>query len=158
MSRIRLAEGYTPRPVTSLGVLEHAGWHMKLIGISYRDAQPRPELVDAAGRAARAVLPVPAVTPNRYGLGFVGIHDGRGACFVFVDWWEAENELHHHTFTAPQGAPEELVEVTGSGFAACAWDLAVMSHERDAWVRTVLANPAGPDPDGYLATRLAGHV
>jgi hypothetical protein len=158
MSVIRIAEGYAGRPVTSLGTLDYAGWQLKLVGISYLDAEPRPALVDAAATAARAVLPMPAVTPDRYGLGFVGIHDGRGACFVFVDWWEAENELHHRTFTAPHDAPDRLVEVTGSGFAACAWDLAVISFERDAWVRTILANPTGPDPEAYLASRLIGQI
>ena len=153
-----LAEGYDPRPVSDLGTFEHGGWTMKLIGIAYHGPRPRDALVQAATMAAAHILPQPAVTDQRYGTGFIGIHDGRGACFCFVDWWEAENELHHHTLLAPSEQPAALEEVTGTGFIACAWDLAVIAHERQAWVETVLANPGGPDLDAYLARRLTGRI
>lgn len=34
------------------------------------------------------------------------------------------------------------------------WDLDVIRFERDAYVRCVLADPAAPDLDDYLARRL----
>jgi hypothetical protein len=43
-------------------------------------------------------LPQRAITPSRYGAGFLRIHVGCGANFVFVDWWAEEKELHHHVF------------------------------------------------------------
>jgi len=155
---IVISEGYEPRAVSDLGTFESGEWRLKLAGISYRDDRPRPALVEAALRSASKVLPEPAITPTRYGVGFVGIHDGRGACFCFVDWWEEENELHHHTFLAPPEAPASLAETTGTGFIACAWDLAVVSHERQAWIDHVLANPRGPDVDAYLRQRLSGRI
>ena len=156
MPHITLTEDYRPRRFTDLGTLEHDGWMLKITGIAYHSAEPRPELVEASLVVARDVLPRPAVSDDRYGIGYLGIHDGRGACFTFVDWWEAENELHHHTFTAPWDEPAGLEDVTGHGFVACAWDLALISHERQAWVTHVLANPNGPDLDAYLAQRLVG--
>ncbi len=156
--RLVLAEGYDPRPVSDLGTFEHGGWRMKLIGIAYHGLRPRNVLVQSATEAAGRIPPQPAVTVQCYGIGFIGIHDGRGACFCFVDWWEAENELHHHTLLAPSEQPAALEEVTGTGFIACAWDLAVAAHERQSWVETVLANPRGPDLDAYLARRLTGRI
>jgi len=158
MTAITLTEGYTPRPFSDLGTVHSHGWRVKVTGIAYHSPRPRQELVDATLELAGSVLPQPAITASRYGVGFVGVHDGRGACFSFVDWWESENELHHHTFTSPWDKPGELVDVTGQGFAACAWDLALISHERQAWVDHVLANPHGPDLDGYLADKLEGRI
>ena len=35
----------------------------------------------------------------------------------------------------------------------CVWELVVAAAERQAWIDSVLANPAGPDIERYLATR-----
>jgi hypothetical protein len=95
---------------------------------------------------------------DRYGVGFMGVHDGRGANFVFVDWWANEDELHHHAWLSSKEKPGALL-VTGPGdFTACAWDLAVIAHERAAGVRHVLARAQGPDIDAYLADRLNDDV
>jgi hypothetical protein len=69
--------------------------------IAYRRDSARQELIEAAEAVAADTLPTPAITPTRYGVGFLGIHDGRGAGLVFVDWWENENDLQHHVFLSP---------------------------------------------------------
>jgi hypothetical protein len=76
---------------------------------------------------------------------------------VFVDWWEQENELHHHVFFSSSEEPGALRAGTAADPIACAWDLAVVAHERSAWVRHVLAADL-PDVDAYLADRLSGAV
>lgn len=50
--------------------------------------------------------------------------------------------------------PQLLKYMTPTGLIACVWDLRVMWFEREAWVETVLANPAGPDIEQYLLRRL----
>ncbi len=93
-----------------------------------------------------------------YGLGFLGVHQGRGANFVFIDWWADENELHHHVYVSSPSAPERLEYGMPTGPIACVWDMVVMSFERQAWLETILNNPAGPDPEAYLARRLDAMV
>ena len=155
---ITLAEPYVRRSVRSLDLLTVNDWRLKVYGITYRGERPIQELVAAAVAAAQQRLPHPAVTSDRYGVGFVGAHDGRGANFVFVDWWENEDELHHHAWLSSKQEPARL-RVTGpDDFTACSWDLAVIGHERAAWVRHVLARAEGPDLDAYLADRLHGEV
>lgn len=155
---ITLGERYSPRPVRPLPLFEVEGWRLKVHSIAYQGELARPELVEAAHRVAAEVLPRPAVGAGRYGVGFLGVHDGRGATFVFVDWWADENELHHHAFTSPLDRPGELVATGMDALIACAWDLAVIGHERAAWVETVMANPGGPDLDAYLARTLTADV
>jgi hypothetical protein len=155
---IKLAEPYGPRSVRSLDLLTVDGWRLKLYGITYRGERPVQGLVDAAVAAAQKRLPRPAVTTDRYGVGFVGAHDGRGANFVFVDWWANEDELHHHTWLSSKDEPGTLRATGPDDFTACSWDLAVIGHERAAWVHHVLARAQGPDLDAYLADRLHGEV
>jgi hypothetical protein len=154
MHTFTLQEPYQPRPIRCLGVWEVDGWQIKTYGIAYRLASPRAELIAAAQQIARRTLPHPAITDQRYGVGYVGIHDGRGANFVFVDWFADENELHHHVFIGPSDQPARLEVMTRDQPIACVWDMQVMAFERQAWLDTVLINPRGPDLSAYLACQL----
>lgn len=155
---IELGEPYAPRPIRDLGLWTLQDFRMKAYGIAYRRASPRPGLVAAARAVAARCLAEHAGGGNHYGVGYVGVHDGRGAAFVFVDWWVDENELHHHVFVAPAETPEMLAERTASGLSACVWGLAVIAHERQAWLDTVLCGKPGPDVDAYLLRRLDAEV
>lgn len=153
-----LQSTYRTRPVRCLEIWEANGWRIKVYGIAYNRPLPRAELIIAAKRAAASVLPQPAVGAGRYGVGFLGIHDARGGCYVFADWWADENELHHYVFTAPEDRPEALVPLSPTGPAACVYDLAVIGFEREAWLDAVLNNPAGSDLERYLQMQLNGEV
>ena len=149
-----LKEPYSPRPIRFLELWEEAGWRVKVYGISYRDEHPRAALVAAAKLVARERLPQPAVAEHRYGVGFMGVHEGRGANFVFVDWWADENELHHHVYISSPDDPCDLRYSMPDDPLACVWDLRVLSFERQAWLNAVLKNARGEGLDDYLARRL----
>ena len=151
-STVTLAEPYAKRPIRFLELWEESDWRLKVYGISYGPDGPRPELIETAKNLARERLPQPAITPGRYGVGVLGVHDGRGANFVFVDWWANENELHHHNWTSP--SYEMHAMVASEGAVLCVWDARVIEFERAAWIDTVLKNPAGPNLEAYLARRL----
>ena len=151
---LKLQEPYQTRPIRFLELWEEAGWKLKVYGIAYRRAFPRPELVQAAKRIAQPHLQQAASPGQGYGVGFLGVHDGRGANFVFLDYWADENELHHHVYISPSDQPAQLEYATPSGLIACVWDLRVLCFERQAWLDTVLANPGGPDLEAYLARHL----
>ncbi|MBO8155823.1 MAG: isochorismatase [Bacillaceae bacterium] len=152
---IKLREKYKKRPIRFLDLWEHKGWRMKVYGISYGGDLPRKELIPKAKELAAQHLPVPAVTDNRYGVGFIGVHDGEGASFIFIDWWTNENELIHHVYVAPHETPDQFEYFNSKGLIACCWDLKVMCFERDSWVKTILNNPKGsPDIEEYLQQRL----
>jgi hypothetical protein len=148
---MNLIEPYAPRPIRTLGLWEEAGMRLKVHGIAYHLAQPRPEVIDAVRDLVQRELPQLIAGQNHYDVGFVGVHDGRGAIFVFIDFWTDENELRHHVYVAPKGHPAQFEYKTSSGLIACVWDLAVIGFERQAWIDCVLANPNGPDVDAYLA-------
>jgi hypothetical protein len=148
-----LREPYEPRPVRFLEAWEHAGWRLKVYGITYRRERPRAELIETARRLARESLPE-ALTGGNYGVGYVGIHDGRGANFIFVDWWADENELHHHVFAASSDELKNLPEITATGLSACVWDLRVQCFEREVWLEAVLRNPRDVSLEDYLRRRL----
>jgi len=129
-------------------------WRMKLYGIAWHRELPRPELLDAARRVAADTLA--KETANNYKVGFVGAHDGRNACFVFVDFWGNENELFHRVFLSRGNGPQALSPWKISDSSVCVWDLRLQSFERDAWIKHVLKKPDAPDFDSYLQERMNG--
>lgn len=158
MTEPKLPEPYAARAIRYLELWEEAGWRTKVYGIAYRDGGPPEAMIEIARGLARGCLPVPAVTGSRYGVGFMGVHEGRGANLVFVDWWAHENELHHRVFVAPADQPLAFADVTGSGLAGCVWDLAVIGFERQAWISSVLVGPDSPGLEAYLESRFDSAV
>ncbi len=143
---------YRPRPVRLLGVDRNGGWRLKVYGMAAATERPRPRLVDAARTLAAQILPAPG-GDGAHGVGFVVAHDARPACFVLVNWWVRGYDLFQRYFRASLEQPEHLSELTTPA-VGCVWELAVVGHERDAWVRHVLTSPADADVEAYLADAL----
>ncbi len=139
---------YVARPIRFQELWQPGAWRLKLYGIAYGRAAPRPQMVEAAKRLALEVLPA---NPG-YGVGFIGAHDARGGCYAFVDWWTDENELHHKNFLGP--SPDELRPAGPNDSVACVWDLTVIDFERRAWHDLVVKRVDAPDVEAYLARRL----
>lgn len=145
---------YEPRSVRFLELWEPQGWRIKVYGVRYGGERPDPPLVEAAKEIARLRLANTAGGTRHYGVGFLGVHQGQGANFVFVDWWADVNELHHHVYISPEVAPLDLRESESPDPVACVWDLAILAHEREAWVAEVMTPGRWEDPEGYLDRRL----
>lgn len=155
---MKLSETYRPRAIRYLDEWRIGPLRMKVYGIAYRGDRPSEALQEAARGIAGQRIGESLAATAHYGVGFVGIHEGRDGNFVFVDWWADENELHHHVYVSTLERPRELQYKTPSGLAACAWDLRLLCHERDAWVDCVLKRFDDPDIEAYLARRLEADV
>ena len=149
------------RRVRCLEPLEIDGWRLKLYGMSLQPEPAPSPLLDQARERIRATLPRPAVTDERFGVGFATLHTGTSGTYLLLDWWVAGGILQHHLFGAPHGDPrgsERLEYGWPRGAACCVWEMAVLWFERNAWCRHVLAHPESPDLDAYLDDRLEGSV
>lgn len=156
---------YRPRPISFLKLHESAGWRLKFYGIAADGERPRPELVKTAELLIPTALPHPAAHSggddpydiDRYGVGFVIVHDAVDYAFALYDWWAGENEIHQRIFSA---LPNRLGAMRPHPTPAigCVWELAVTDFERRAWLRHVLANDEGADVEAYLAEHFEGEV
>lgn len=155
-SALRAFEPYARRAVRPLEVWEVDGWKVKAYTIAFRGERARPELLEAMRRLVRGRLPRPAVSATHHGAAFACAHDGETGEFIFLCWWENQNELAHVVWGGArgEGLPERGTHQTRS----CVWEAAVLCHERAAWLRHVLANPAGPDLESYLADVISEDV
>lgn len=148
---------YEPRPIRFIRREDIDGWRLKLYGIALAGNEPREELVAATRDLAAAILPRPAVSDDRYGVGFATAHDAATFCIALVYWWQSANELHQRIYVSPRDDPTALTQVADQP-AGCVWELAVVDFERRAWLEDVLVNPSGPDVDLYLERELNTEV
>jgi hypothetical protein len=121
MTELNLQEAYDVRPIRFLELWHESGWALKEYGIAYRRDLPREELVGADKDIARKRLTNSTNSDHR--IGFLGVHDGLGANFVYLDYWTDENELHHHVYVSPSEDSASLEYATPTGLIACTWDL-----------------------------------
>jgi hypothetical protein len=155
---VQLSVSYRSRPIRFLELWQPDGWRLKLYGIAVDDEVPRASLVTAAREAVLRALPTIPDDWDRYDVGWVVVHDGRDGVFVLLDWWGGENMMFQRLWMGPRERPAELTPAGPLAPTACVWELAVAGFERRAWIEHVLANPEGPDLDGYLSARLSDDV
>lgn len=149
---------YAPRAIRFLELWQTGRWRIKVYGIAYATHRPSAQLVAAAQHIAAEVLSNVPEHIRHYYIGFLGVHSGQTANFVFVDFWADENELHHHVFVSPKMPPSQFTNVTGTGLSACVWDLRLQAFEREAWIKHVLKQNESPDFERYLTYVLNADV
>lgn len=142
---------YTPRRIRFHGVRQAGDWQLKLYSVTVDGSPPEWRVFEPAVNLATDGLPSPAKAPGRPGLGFLIAHAGRGAWYTVLCWWDRENELPIRVWVADQDSEAPRWRPARDSESVCVWDLEIIWHEREAWVRTLLAGDAAVDADArYL--------
>lgn len=152
---LELRERYSKRPIRFLETWQPDNWRIKVYSIAYQRNLAHPRVV---ALAKERFIPHLEEAKDHYHIGFLGVHEGRGANFIFLDYWTNENELIHLVYASSKENPAEMTYLTPDGLIACVWDLALVCFERQAWLEHVLANPNGPDLEAYLSARLNADI
>ena len=138
---------YQPRNFQFDGIAEINGWQLKMYTIKHHESSDNEALRTAGMELLSTELP--DVGKGDHGLGFVIFHAGLDSNFVVLDWWHNENELCHRVFSSTKAAPGKLRRRQPDESIACIWDLLVIHHERESWVKHMMRNP--PEAATYLS-------
>ncbi|MFD8740298.1 hypothetical protein ACFV06_36040 [Streptomyces sp. NPDC059618] len=139
--------------------IETAGRRIKRYHVTTDPAGIEPEIEAAAYAMLPRLLPEPDGTPPAT---FAVLHrGGDGSAYLCAYSWVWDNVLHFRAAAAGQpvlGCPDRdptNFVVTELPWIGCVWELPPILHERDAWVRHLLASDV-PDLDAYMADSLPG--
>lgn len=147
---MELAGSFKPRSFRFLAQWQMGAWRLKAYGITYGADLPAARLVKSAELYIASKIQAWCGEMGGYGVGFVGIHDGRGYDVVFLDWWVHQNELRHEMFVSPKGGAIAFKPVAEKAPKVCVWDLHLQYFERQAWVETAMKSG---DLEAYLGRR-----
>ncbi len=143
-------ETYIKRPIKYIDQVSSKEWRIKVYGISQKSVPLPEEVVTEGIKTVLPYLPQPALTKDRYGLGFLIIHHGTMRNWFLLDWWEENDILHHQLFSSPLDKPRSIAVETDQSLIACVHELRVINFERDAWIKTVLCQDDGASFEKYL--------
>ncbi len=144
---------YVERPTEFIDQVNSDGWRIKVYAISARSLPLPPQIVSQGVENVLLYLPQPAVTEQRYGVGFLIIHQGAMRNWYLLDWWEKEDIIHHKLFSSPLDAPGDLTPEPDKSLIACVHELKIISFESEVWKTTVLCGNKEPGFDNYLKLR-----
>lgn len=145
---------YIRRPTKFIRQIDLEGWRMKVYGISAKSLPLPKEVVSEGIEYALSHLPQPAISEQRYGVGFLIIHHGTMRNWFLLDWWEKEDILHHKLFSSPLDNPSYISAEPDKSLIACVHELKVITFESEAWIKTVLCRGDKPSFEDYLELRL----
>jgi len=145
-------EPYKPREAEFRKEADFGEWRLKVYGISTGDELVSDALVETGLNAILPNLPQPALSEDRYGVGFVIIHRGTMRNWFSLDWWEYEDILFHRLYSSPLDNANEI-SAEESAAIACVHELKIISFENEAWIKTVLGNNGDTDFERYLNER-----
>jgi hypothetical protein len=139
-------EAFIPRPITFAGILYMRGYELKSYRITSGGKPFRTEHFEEGLSLAFSSLLFPAITVIRPGLGFVIAHQGNELDYIVLSWWDRENELPTRVFVRDDtgwrpARPDE---------SFCVWDLEIIWHERQCYIRTMLSPVPGASREAYL--------
>ena len=131
---------------------------VKWYHLSVGSAPIQPAIVTGAQRYLPYLMPPLDDTPP---AAFAVLHQGLDAVHLLAYTWVWDNVIHCRSASAGsaylgsvEGNPYEFHDLRNASWMGCVWELAIVAHERDAWVRHMLA-PGEPDLGGYLADCLS---
>ena len=145
---------YEIRPVKFVAQANSNGWRIKVYEISAESNSHVQAAVSEGMNTVLLHLPQPAITEQRYGVGFLVIHHGTMRNWYLLDWWEKGDILHHKLFSSPLDEPGSISAEPDKSLIACVHELRVIAFVSAAWVRTVLCKDGKPSFENYLKVRL----
>ncbi|MFG2549970.1 hypothetical protein [Streptomyces sp. NPDC048581] len=148
---------FTEKLLTVPPPIEVAGRHIKRYHVTADPAGIAPEVEKAAYAILPELLPEADGTPPAT---FVVLHrGGDDGAYLNAYSWVWDNVLHFKGASAgqpvlgcPDNDPTHFI-TPDLPWIGCVWELPPILHERDAWVRHLLA-PEVPDLKAYLADSL----
>lgn len=148
-------KAYSKRSVEFIKLANAATWRLKVYGINIDGLPLSSELVASVLRIIPSYLPQPAMTEQRYGVGFLIIHRGSLRNWVLLDWWESQDIMHHRLFSSPLNDEHQIIPEPDHTIVACVHELRVINFESKAWITCALSPNSPVDIDMYLNCRMS---
>ncbi|MBE2216899.1 MAG: hypothetical protein IAE90_01770 [Ignavibacteria bacterium] len=146
---------YKKRPVRFIDLYETNGWKIKIYSISVLNERVSQETIAQVKEQIPGWLKLSSIHQlETYNIATLILHEGNEGVFALINWWIGENMLQHYVYFSAYENPGQFTLFSDKGITFCVWELAVMWHERNAWVEHVIKNSSRPDFEAYLSSVL----
>jgi hypothetical protein len=148
---MKLEGKFKTRPIRFIQIIEHKDWKLKLYSISSKKESVSEKTIENALKNLDDWLSKTDSTNfENYKISTLILHEWEGGIFAIINWWIDENMLQHYVYLSTNENPCDYKLFSANGIVTCVWELAVLWHERNAWVEHVLKKDKNPDIETYL--------
>lgn len=144
---------YEKRAVTFVELWQQNEWQVKIYHVGNKPLSDI--LLHSCHTILPESLPQPAQTKDRYGVGFVVVHQGVMANWLLINWWGHEDIIHQKIYHSPTDQPNKIMHVEDKSIMTCIHEMEVYEFERQAWISHVLNQRGVVNFEPYLAQRLS---
>lgn len=150
---------FEKRPVRFLKLIRHEEWMIKVYSISaFREFADEIYVEAAITKLNEWLQPSKNTGLQTYHIATLILHECKEGCFAIINWWIDDNMLQHFVYLSAPGVPVEFKRYSDSGIVTCVWELAVLWHERNAWIEHILKKSEYPDFEKYFEQQLNEYV
>lgn len=93
-----------------------------------------------------------------YNMAFLIVHEGTDGVWSIINWWIGGEMLQNRTYFTSFDNQDQFELCPNEGGMVCVWELAVIAHERQAWISHILKKATSPDFVAYLNDTIEGNI
>jgi len=142
---------YKDRRIDFQGLHITDGWAVKIYTITMHDQFKSQETLQAILEQLDSLflaIPRQSKLPI-HNHAFLMIHEAREGVWVLFSWWTGGEMIETEVFLASYTAPRVISKSPHPGALVCVWELEIIIHERQAWIKHVLQQAAQPNFSDY---------
>ena len=144
-------ETYIPRKIEFYQSLKIDDWTVKVYTITMNSNFESKQILESAIKE----LPLWITNAQKSILkthknAFLIAHEGREGVWLLMNWWTDSEMLETKVYFGDYNNPSKITEtIYKPKSLVCVWELAVITHERKAWLKHVLLNSNSPKYNEY---------
>ncbi len=93
-----------------------------------------------------------------YDIAILMVHEVKEGVMGVLSRWVDENMLQTHVYLQDYAISDKFNLFSHNGINTCVWEIAVLWHERNAWVKHILMQSNKPAWKAYLQDQLRSQV
>ncbi len=150
---------YETRNIQFHGIVETEGWKTKTYKLTKKGSF---ESVDSLAASLTNLNSWLRQSDNYefdiYNIACLIVHECDEGVFSILNWWTGENMLQNFVYYSANSNPSQFELMSEGGLTCCVWEMAIIWHERNAWIEHVLKKADCPQFDKYLDDIIEGCV
>ncbi len=146
---------YRARNIAFLEHLASEAWTVKLYTISVQESFVAKDFLIYVKAQIPQLL---AAAADHHDQAFLVVHEATDGIWTLVNWWTGGEMLRTQTYFTPSEASNQLELLPNVGSMSCVWEMAVIQHERKAWIQHILQATPKPHIERYNQDIIEGWV
>jgi hypothetical protein len=137
---------YKKRYIQFVEQLDISTWHIKAYTISENEIfKSNITYREAKNRLLQWLEDLNSFNGHHENNAFLILHEASEGVFILINTWVGNNMLQTHIYLSKYDSTNEFEKISGDGLFGCVWELEIINHEKNAWIKHILKNPISPN-------------